>query len=480
MKYYLFGYLIKIQILILIFLINFSEAASKDNFPEIQEPEPTTTTSSPSRFLKTNPDISVNILLLGKKTFQKMDEKEHKDSHEHTNSSSDHSDHSEQRQNGFESENHTEPHKHELKDGVFLQELEFYFKSNIDPYWSGNVSLGLTQTGSSIEFNLEEAFIESLFIPNLTLKAGKFYALIGRHNSLHTHNYPFIDPSLVNEILFGAHGFGGTGASLSYLAPFFPWYFEVTIQAFYKPKFRPDIIKDTHKPGSTFTGDIKNLAKSNMIDPFSENLFPEDPTTDSFSQNLFSEGIFDSSHQTETFPPPPEDEPLISVDYIPFAGVLFLKNLWDLNDSSTLELTFAYGREIERFKHLYNLSSTYKYQPLDSSKKHSLNWTTEFFKSTGPDDRILKYPIGFMGLSSYLQWQFSQNWWIQGRTSAIMPTWKEGVKNHKHSLLLAFAATEYSAVRLQYDASKTEHENWEHSVALQLNMSLGTHPAHLY
>ena len=115
---------------------------------------------------KTNPDISVNILLLGKKN---LSEENHKEEEEHEK-------HEESDHDG-EHENQTREHqRHGLNEGFSIQEVEVYFKSNIDPYWSGNVSLGLSQHKSEFEIDLEEAYIESLFIPSLTLKAGKFYA----------------------------------------------------------------------------------------------------------------------------------------------------------------------------------------------------------------------------------------------------------------------------------------------------------------
>ena len=334
---------------------------------------------------KTNPDISVNVLLLGRQSFK---EKEHKENTEHEE------EHEEEHE---AHEEHNTGHAHNLNDGFSIQEVEFYFKSNIDPYWTGNVSLGISQHENRFDLDLEEAFVESLFIPNLTLRAGKFYAFFGRHNNLHTHHYPFIDPPLINQTLFGSHGWNGSGASLAYLSPL-PWYSELIAQAFY-------------------------------------------------------------SH----------------VKQKKISGILFFKNLWDLNDRSTLELDLSYGTKIKNYEHLYNASLVWKWKNLESAKNHSIAWTTELtqaLENTSPEN------VG--GLSSYIQWQFLKNWWLEGRAEYTGRPYFNSIKNQKYSLLLAFTATEYSAIRLQYSGIRKDHEGWEHGVAIQSNMSLGTHPAHLY
>ena len=337
---------------------------------------------------KTNPDISVNILFLGKKTFSagEHDEEDHEEE--------DHKEEGHEEKAGHE-EHGVHDHAHNLGDGVSIQEVEFYFKSNIDPYWSGNVSVGISQHEGGFELDLEEAFVESLFIPSLTIKAGKFYALLGRHNNLHTHYYPFIDPPLVNQNLFGFHGWNGTGVSLAWLSPL-PWYAELVAQGFYNYGDKED-----------------------------------------------------------------------------FSGILFFKNLWDLNDSATLELNMSYGAEVKHFEHLFNAALVFKWEGVDSGR--SLAWTTEVFQAEADSDSE-----DVAGISSYIQWQFSKQWWLEGRAEYLPNAKWDDLKTQKYSTLLAFVLTEYSAIRLQYDVTENNHGKWGHGVSIQTNMSLGTHPAHLY
>jgi len=333
---------------------------------------------------KTNPDIGVNILLLGKKSLS--GEKEYHEKREHQEESAGKPDNAE---HGAES------HEHNIGDGFFVQEVEMYFKSSIDPYWSGNVFLGVSQHGSDFELDLEEAFVESLFIPSLTIKAGKFYTFLGRHNNLHTHYYPFIDPPLINQTLFGFHGWSGTGVSLAYLSSL-PWYSELIAQVFY-------------------------------------------------------------SHD--------EKEKL--------SGVLFFKNLWDLNDSSTLELNMSYGAGVKDFKHLYDVSLVWKRKTLDNTS--GLAWTTEVLRAISDSN---SEDVG--GLHSYIQWQFLKRWRLEGRAEYLHHSSWNNLKAQKYSALIASVATEYSAIRLQYNATNDNCKEWGHGIAMQTSMRLGAHPAHLY
>ena len=355
---------------------------------------------------KTNPDISVNVLLLGKQSFRKKEGRgQHKVEH-HEEGNKDLATPSsftpsvfrlgKPEENG-DHEEYGEEQNHNLEDGFSVQEVEIYFKSNIDPYWTGNVSLGIAQHGGDFDLDLEEAFVESLFIPKLTVRVGKFYAFLGRHNNLHTHYYPFIDPPLINQTLFGFHGWNGSGTSLAYLSPL-PWYCELIGQGFY-------------------------------------------------------------SHSKEE----------------KLSGVLFFKNLWDLSDQSTLELDLSYGTGIKDYKHLYNAALVWKWKALESAKSHSIAWTTELTQAL--EDASSE---GVGGLSSYIQWQFLKNWWLEGRAEYIGRPKFDSVNVQKYSFLLAFTATEYSVVRLQYFANREEDGNWDHGVFIQSNMSLGTHPSHRY
>ena len=155
--------------------------------------------------------------------------------------------------------------------------------------------------------------------------------------------------------------------------------------------------------------------------------------------------------------------------------VLFFKNFWDLNDSFTLELDLSYGTGFKTFTNLYNASLVWKWNAIDSDKKRDLSWTIEYLHANA---KRASEDVG--GFSSYMQWPFLQSWWLEGRAEYLYHKEWDHLETQKYSFLVSFVATEYSAIRLQYDVAKSNHGEWEHSVAIQSNVSLGTHPAHLY
>ncbi len=60
--------------------------------------------------------------------------------------------------------------------GFQINEAEINIQSNIDPYWFGNLTVGMHQHGGHVEFDLEEAFIRTLALPEgFSLTAGRFF-----------------------------------------------------------------------------------------------------------------------------------------------------------------------------------------------------------------------------------------------------------------------------------------------------------------
>jgi len=158
-----------------------------------------------------NPAISVNGLFLG--AFSSAAEMEgHDDEHE-------------EHEEGHEEE-HTHTHGG-TAEGMQVQEVELQLSSFVDPYLKADLTLAMH---GSEGIELEEGVVTSLALPaNLTLKAGKFYAALGKHNLLHTHQFPFIRPPLVNEHLLGGHGLNEVGLGLDWLLPI-AWYAELSAQ----------------------------------------------------------------------------------------------------------------------------------------------------------------------------------------------------------------------------------------------------------
>ncbi len=162
--------------------------------------ESSTTATGTSRDL--NPAISVNMLLLYR--------------------------------SGLTGGDHHEPegesHSHGIAgDGFSIQETEVQFSASVDPYSRADLVFAMHGTG---EVELEEGFVEATGLPRgFGFRAGKFYIDFGRHNTLHTHEFPFVDRPVAWEELLGEHGLNGVAAEFAWLTPL-PWFAEIGATAF--------------------------------------------------------------------------------------------------------------------------------------------------------------------------------------------------------------------------------------------------------
>ena len=298
----------------------------------------------------------------------------------------------------------------EAADGFHIQEVETRMMANVDSYFLAAFTFAFEkEPGEDFSFALEEAFVESLSLPWVTVRAGKFFAYLGKHNQYHTHAFPFIDQPIMYDILLGEEGFNEIGVAAAVLLPT-PWYSEFVAQAF---------------------------------SATNENLFDTDDADD------------------------------VTV-------LMHSNSLWELSRTATFELTGSYGFGNNTFgdqSHIFNGSSTIKWRPANSPND-SLSWTTEFLQTlreNAPSDPR----VG--GIASWLMWQFNRRWWLQSRFDYLgLPDPTAG-ETKRYSGLLAFVPTEYSALRLQYDAlDEAGAADIVHIVTLQLNVTIGAHPAHPY
>lgn len=342
-------------------------------------------------FSKSNPSLGVNTLLL----WRHSSEKEAPDS--------------------------------ELANGPQLQEIEIQLGANVDPYWRAQAVLAIhseveeNSDHRHFELHPEEVYLESLSLPRVTLKIGKFLAEFGKHNTLHRHTFPFIDAPLVHQKVFGEEGLNEAGVSLSALLPS-SWFSEVT--------------------GQYLAGENELLFAS--------------PTKDDGT------------------------------------GIIHWRNLWDLSDESTFDVTLSAARGGNYLKGatwIYDVSTTLKWRPIKSSNERSLNWVTEFLSA---DRQNFEYGrIG--GVSTWVQWQLKRRWWVQGRFDLLgLPAANslrldsEGnevdeTRRTRTSLLIGFIPTEFSSIRLQYSQLQSRFQPMRiDTVQLQINASIGPHPAHNY
>lgn len=141
------------------------------------------------------------------------------------------------RNSNFHKEDSNSTSIDQTPNGLDVRETELQFYSDVDPYSRLNITLSIAPkyqaegTKVTQKWNLEpeEATVESSAIQDVTLKVGKFKGFLGKHNTLHTHAFPFIEAPLANTKLLGDEGLNDTGLSAAFLLPT-RWFSEVTVQ----------------------------------------------------------------------------------------------------------------------------------------------------------------------------------------------------------------------------------------------------------
>lgn len=302
-------------------------------------------------------------------------------------------------------------------NGFLLDEAELQFAADIDVYLRANVIFAIHREDGEWAIEPEEAYVETLSLPVTTLKVGKFKTVLGKYNTVHAHALPFVDNQLISEALLGEEGLNGEGLSAAALIPA-KWFSEFTVQAI-----------------------------SPNVDPF-KSTSPNGNAT-----------------------------------------IAHFKNLWDLTDDLTMEwgLSGADGNNnVDKHTAIYGTDLTFKWRPSKGGKYSAIIWSSEFLSgktNINPDGTDNQDGIKTQGGYTFIQWQAAQRWWLQARTEYVDSLDEAtSIRNiqRKNSALVAFLPTEFTSLRLQYDHLDESVDKPENRVLLQLNISMGAHPAHSY
>lgn len=169
-------------------------------------------------------------------------------------------------------------------------------------------------------------------------------------------------------------------------------------------------------------------------------------------------------------------------------GVARMRNLFDLNDDTTLELGISGTQgqnSVDKISQAGGADLTLKWRPSRGGKYSALIWSTEYLNGSfhgNPNSADTPLDVCTQGGSTFVQWQFSDRWWVQGRTEYLdQKIGGNYTVKKRSSLLLGFFPTEFSGFRLQYDYGiDPTYDKPDHKILLQANLTIGAHPAHSY
>jgi hypothetical protein len=175
-----------------------------------------------------------------------------------------------------------------------------------------------------------------------------------------------------------------------------------------------------------------------------------------------------------------------------------LKNLWDLDENTTLELGASglNGAGTDERHHMaYGADLTIRNVPLRESNQRGWILQGEYLArdSWNADDTFNAHDAD--GWYASFQYRWSQNWWTGIRveeafhslTETLVDPAGDPIPGHvqRASANIAWVPSEFSVIRAEYSLERSDADDasgtaWDHRFMVQLNYTIGFHPPHAY
>jgi len=331
--------------------------------------------------------------------------------------------------------------------GLSLAVSELVVSANIDPNFYGHLTLALSPENT---LGVEEAAIQATTLGHgLSVKAGRFYSGIGYLNEQHTHTWDFVDAPLAYKAFLGRQ-YGNDGVQLKWVAPT-NTFLELGAEA---------------GRGSNFPGSERN------------------------KNGVGSYALF--AHLGDD----------VGTDHSWRAGLSWLHNtakarMYDDLDSAGNPVSNA----LDGSSKLWLADFVWKWAPNGNATSRNFKLQGEYFRRQEQGDLTFDTAVT---ASSDRYTSTQSGWYLQG-VYQFMPHWRVGLRADRldsgtvnygainsaylsapayspsrNSLMLDYAASEYSLVRLQLAQDKSRQGVTDNQLFLQYIMSLGAHGAHKF
>lgn len=332
--------------------------------------------------------------------------------------------------------------------GFNVQNVELSLQAPIDPYFTAEGHLIFFLEDGETKVELEEAFMTTTSLPfNLQVLGGQFFTRFGRLNPLHPHAWQFADQPVILNRLFGPDGLRGPGVQVSYLVPT-PLYLEIlgsVQQPFGETATSFFFEKDKRVGGFTLgEGEVQNV----------DDLIYMSRLATSFDLSPSVTTVWGTSILLGSNSSGPDNRTIIS------GTDLFLK-----------------------------------WRPITQSAGFPfVAWQTEFLfrdyeAGPGPGEGGGTDRLKDWGIYTELSWGFVRRWvtgvrldYADARGGGAPRADDLRSERWRISPTLTFYPTEFSKIRLQYNADWAESRGRQviHALFLQFEFAMGEHPAHKF
>ncbi|CCO45919.1 putative Porin [Vibrio nigripulchritudo SOn1] len=346
--------------------------------------------------------------------------------------------------------------------GFGLGHSEILLSSNIDQNFRGQLIAVVASHGGKTEFEVEEAFVETLSLPaGIKVKAGRMLSNVGYLNSKHLHEDAFSDRPAVYRAVFGSHYFDD-GIQLSWLAP---------TETFVAASFE------------VFGGKEWDVGYTDpaTVGVYTANLQIGDDMNDSNSWRVGLSTLYNANG--------------LGFAAEETSGSSHHHFSHDHSSHSHGDHGHSHGPTVTG-KWLHGIDMTWKWAPNGNYKQENLRATAEaWFINDRYDERMESIPNAndkAHGWYAELAYQFSPNWTISGRYGEVDAVTGEvhwHVDHHHGELTksdiqetdiaLDWHGSHFGRVRAQVTREQLTSKS-QNIFTIQYIMSFGAHPAHAF
>ena len=355
-----------------------------------------------------------------------------------------------------------------LSTGFWTDHSELTISSPIDDQFFGKISLAIDEHEGAVEFELEEAFIQTLSLPyDLSFRAGRFLSNVGYLNGKHAHTDSFADRPLIYRTFMNGHYYDD-GARLSWLAPT-DLYLELGTELFKGAKI-PAYASGKGIGAHSFfakTGGDFNIEHSWQLG-FSYLGF----NNDEGQCSAHHEHNEHEEHETEGHSADEHSEMINVCDFSGQQDYFIVDGVWKWAPNGNYKYqNFTFSAEyfdIQQKGELHHEEDEHH----DEIRHHE-------FVEEEHHDAINVDHSGFYVSGVY---QFTPNWAAGIRYSEITldAPYSDGFKPSVSTAMIEWRNSHFSTVRLQYSHDKSLENETDNQITLQFVMALGAHSAHQF
>jgi hypothetical protein len=164
-----------------------------------------------------------------------------------------------------------------------------------------------------------------------------------------------------------------------------------------------------------------------------------------------------------------------------YLKLVHLKNFWDLNQNTTLELgiTTISGENDSTFTtNILAGDLTYKWKPLQMNTYKSFTWQSEVYYSNAKQNKL--ETVNSIGFYSLINYQIGKRWFTTVRYDYSNLPFDKDYKQQTYSLTMGWYATEFQKIEIEGKTTASNAEDRNYEALLRWVFVIGSHGAHQY